>query len=298
MKTPALLIAALALTLSAASQANGGIDLKQIIKQGVDKGLGKDQASANATASGGGNPGAAPAGMPASLTAPGGPDIAGIRVGISVTEARQLLQKLNPAYKFTPITRIMSSEPLGLQASVGTDRTDKKGADFFSVLYNEAGIVWRIKREQTVTADKAILASTLIQSLTAKYDQAGGVAKYRDQGNTNLAWSYDLAGRQLASFSTNVNDSPCRPSSSYGPSNPLSNNLSYTEKYSPTCAMTITADSHAFRTGNQNMLDMYAVEITAPPLQHDAGALNAAAAAREQQKKNQENTVRDNKPQL
>ncbi|GJI96782.1 hypothetical protein RugamoR57_35000 [Duganella caerulea] len=295
MKPSALLIAALALTASVESQASGGIDLKQIVKQGVDKGLGKDQASANATASG--NPGAAPAGMPASLTGPGGPDIAGIRVGISVAEARQLLQKLNPAYKFTPITRIMSSEPLGLQASVGTDRTDKKGADFFSVLYNEAGIVWRIKREQTVTADKAILASTLIQSLTAKYDQAGGVAKYRNQGNTNLAWSYDLAGKQLASFSTDVNDSPCRSVSS-GPSNPLSNNLSYTDKYSPTCAMTIIADSHAFRTGNQNMLDMYSVDISAPPLQHDAGALNAAANARAQQKKNQENTVRDNKPQL
>ncbi|MYN18767.1 hypothetical protein GTP81_18620 [Rugamonas sp. FT107W] len=298
MKTPALLIAALALTVSAASQANGGIDLKQIIKQGVDKGLGKDRASANATASGAaGSAGAAPVGMPASLTGPGGPDIAGIRVGISVNEARQLLQKLNPAYKFTPITRIMSTDQVGLQAAIGSDRTDKKGADIFSLLYNEAGIVWRIKREQTVTVDKAILASTLIDSLTAKYDQAGGVVKYRDKGNTNLAWSYDLSGRQLASYSTNVNDSPCRPAP-YAGSYPLSNTMYYTDKYVPTCAMTITTNASAFRTGNQNMLDMYWVDITAPPLQHDAGALNAAAAAAQQQKKNQENTVRDNKPQL
>ena len=298
MKTSALLIAALALAASAGSQASGGIDLKQIIKQGVDKGLGKDQASATATANGGAQSGGATGGgMPASLTAPNGPDIAGVRVGITANEARQLLQKINPRYKFTPIIPFGTKTEVGFQASVGNGFGDPNGGDIFHVLYNEAGVVWLLRREQTVTADKAVLKDTLIKSLTAKYDQPGGEVKYRDPGNLNLVWNHDMSGKQLASFSTGVNNSPCREVP-YARYYPVSENLSIYEKYAPTCSMIISARSHAFRTGNQNMLDVYGAEIIAPPLQHDAGALNAAAAAREQQRKNLENTVRDNKPQL
>lgn len=299
MKTPALLIAALAMTVSAASQANGGIDLKQIIKQGVDKGLGKDQASATATANGGGTQAAAAAGrsMPASLLNSGGPDIAGIRVGITANEARQAVQKLNPGYKIIPIIQHGSKREIGFQASVGVGRGDPKGADFFSVLFNEGGTVWAIKRDQSLPPDRAILKDTLVQSLKTKYDQPGGQVMYRDKITVNMAWVYDMAGKQIASFSTNFNYTPCRevPYSRYSP---VSDNMNVYDEYAPTCAMTITIDTSALRTGSQDMLDRYAVQIVAPPLQHDVGTLNAEAAAREQQKKNLENTVRDNKPQL
>lgn len=267
MKPSALLIAALALAASVESQANGA------------------------------SSGAAPAGMPASLSGSGAPDIAGIRVGISANEARQQVQKLNPKYKITPIVPFGSNVEAGFQAAAGAGRGDRNGADFFSVLVNEAGIVWLIKREQTLTPDKAVLKDTLIQSLTAKYDQPGGVVKYRDPGNINLAWSYDMSGRQLASYGTNVNDSPCRPVP-YASRRNFSEAVSAYEKYAPTCSMTIDTHTQAANTRTPNMIDIYAVTITAPPLQHDAGALNAAAAARQQQQKAKENTIRENKPQL
>jgi hypothetical protein len=301
MKTSALLIAALALTASVESQANGGIDLKQIIKQGVDKGMGKEPASATATANGGGTRAgaAAPtaASMPASLLTPGGPDIAGIRVGLTANEARQAVQKLNPGYKFIPIIHPGSKREVGFQASVGANTSDPKGADFFSVLFNEGGTVWAIKRDQALPPSKAILKDTLVQSLKTKYDQPGGQVMYRDKITVNMAWVYDMAGKQIASFSTNFNYTPCRevPYSRY---TPISDNISVYEEYAPTCAMAITIDTSALRTGNPDMLDRYAVQIVAPPLLHDVGTLNAEAAAREQQKKNLENTVRDNKPQL
>lgn len=299
MKISALWVTALALTASAGSQASGGIDLKQIIKQGVDKGLGKDQASATATANGGGTQAAAATGgsMPASLLSPGGPDIAGIRVGVSVNEARQLVQKLNPGYKIIPIIPSGSKREVGFQASVGASTSDPNGADFFSVLFNEGGTVWAIRRDQALPPSRAILKDTLVQSLKTKYDQPGGQVKYRDKVTVNMAWVYDMAGKQIASFSTSFNYTPC-PEVPYSRYSPVSNNMSVYHEYAPTCAMTITIDTSALRTGSQDMLDRYAVQIVAPPLQHDVGTLNAEAAAREQQKKNLENTVRENKPQL
>lgn len=270
MKISTLFIAALAMTASVESQANGG--------------------GTQAAAATGGS-------MPASLLNPGGPDIAGIRVGITVNEARQLVQKLNPAYKIIPIIPFGSKREVGFQASVGTNTSDPKGADFFSVLFNEGGTVWAIKRDQALPPNKAILKDTLIESLKTKYDQPGGQVKYRDQGSINMAWVHDMAGKQIASFSTGFNYTPC-PEVPYSRYVPVSDNISVYEKYAPTCSMTITISTSALRTGTQNMLDRYAVQIVAPPLQHDVGTLNAEAAARDQQKKNLESTVRDNKPQL
>jgi hypothetical protein len=290
MKNATLLTALLALSLPALSHA-GGIDLKQILKKGLQE---KDTSQSNGDAA---MPGAGSAGLPPSLSGPSAPDIAGVRVGVSADEVRQQLQKLNPGYRFTPILPMGQTVALGFQAATPGLVGDAKGNDNFSVLYNEAGVVWAISRKQSLPKEKAILKQTLIESLKGKYDAPGGQVKYRDADSLAMAWVYDQAGRQTASFSTGFNDSPCN-GAPYAATLYYASSLNVVDRYNPHCAMAITISTQALRTGSPNMIDIFGVQIVAPSLQHDGGALKAAEAARKQQQHNVESTVRDNKPQL
>ena len=116
-------------------------------------------------------------------------DIAGLQLGSSYANARPMLLKANPGYKFTDI--ILKGGKVA-----GTDARYSKGGkvvDQFVVLQDAAGAVWFMGRGQAFEQGSRIKRDTMLRSLEEKY----GKPNDNMFGDGSQLWEFDRKGKQV-----------------------------------------------------------------------------------------------------
>jgi hypothetical protein len=118
-------------------------------------------------------------------------DIAGLQLGSSYANARPMMLKANPGYKFTDI--ILKGGKVA-----GTDARYSKGGkvvDQFVVLQDAAGAVWFMGRGQAFEQGSRIKRDTMLRSLEEKY----GKPNDNMFGDGSQLWEFDRKGKQVVS---------------------------------------------------------------------------------------------------
>ncbi|MET3117164.1 hypothetical protein AAKU64_001377 [Undibacterium sp. GrIS 1.8] len=310
------LVSILALAVPLATHAGTTIDLKKIITDSIstqNQAPATTPASGNTANSGKSTPSGNAAGrsnspsrnssegpdsaeVSAVLAKLNLPDIAGIKIGMNIDEARRLALKANPNFKFkkTDFTW-MSSSFNGVEADVRTTSPDDSygSGEKFVLLYNEAGTVFMVLRAFTnLPSDKAIPVAVLQRSVAAKFDAQGIDNATRPDFLGLAKWRYDMNGKLSMNDRGPNTDSPCQ--GDLIPGAPEVNAMLLHP--SPNCALNIMVTSHlAPRSG---LVNTYCVSMAAPWLVHDIGVVNAKAAGAEAKRRAEQDKAKGNVPQL
>ncbi|MBC3918112.1 hypothetical protein H8L32_11540 [Undibacterium sp. CY18W] len=224
------------------------------------------------------------------------PDIAGIKIGMHIDEARRLALKANPNFKFknTDLTW-MSSSFNGVEADVRTTWPGNSygSVEKFVLLYNEAGTVFMVLRAFTsLPSDKAIPADVLQRSVAAKFDAQGIDNSTRPDFLGIAQWRYDMNGKLSMKDKGPNTDSPCQ--GDLIPGAPVVNAMLLHP--SPNCALNIMVS--AYPAPKSGLVESYAVSMAAPWLVHDLDAVNAKAAGVEAKRRAEQDKAKGNVPQL
>ncbi len=217
-------------------------------------------------------------------------DIAGVRLGMSGEEAKQVIKKLNPTLHMNPVNHF--NMVFGFEMTNDTRRVQvyPNGLDRFTVYLNEAGNVYYVKRELTnLPPERMINLPTFLNSLAEKFDAPGIDTRKRANNPVYYGWTYDMQGRQYIRAGGPGTDDPCM--------NNAINQFGYQERPLPSCAVVIS--SQAFSDSkNSQLVAGYQITISAPWLAHDAPTLRAGADSAARQRQADQDKVKENKPQL
>jgi len=195
-------------------------------------------------------------------------DIAGIKVGMSLSATKAAIAKVNPKYVITEI-KGSGGNVIALQAIVGFDY-DRTDDEFFAAL-NETGVTWFIGRWQK-PADP-MPKETLSDALTKKYGQLSKAGYF--------IWSFDRQGKQVS-----LENCGNQETSGYGISG-VRTHLAPPSRFSSVCGGIISA---SFRSENRyfndkpvNVVTEFNVQIAEVKSQYDKASGSAEAAAKEKQ---------------
>lgn len=292
------LLATLTLCSPLLAHAGGGIDLKQIIKDSVKSNgqTANAQTPNNSAAQMNSTKQVVDSNTVAALLSKiKVPDIVGISIGMQAANAKQILLKLNPAYRFEPLDSIYTMNQLkGFTATTAPRGTfNNPDTETVEVIYNEAGAVFAVRRTvYALSPAKRIPLDVFYNSVTEKYDAPGVNASQRFPGSLTQSWHYEMNGRQFVSGRGPGSDDPCLSGNE-----PSNRGFFFQFAPKPSCGVMITASGSPLRT-DTNVLEGYHIAISAPWMLHDANVLAAAANAAASQRQAQEKLVKDNKPQL
>jgi len=211
-------------------------------------------------------------------------DIAGVRVGMSLSATKAAIANVNPKYEI--IEKKDAGKVIALLAVYGDE------VDQFIAVPDDAGVVWHIGRWQKPS--EPMLPQTLDDALRKKY---GTPSDDDDIGmGREVIWPFDWQGKQVSKRN-------CRRHEFYiyiGGGTQLALPIFPTE-----CGGVITA-SYLFNYGKINdtivpVVTRFSVEITDAKSRNDQIAAKKEATAREQQlrrKETEEKFLKVNPPTL
>lgn len=211
-------------------------------------------------------------------------DISGLAVGMSLSDARSLLIKINPDYK-TEDLRFSDGKTKGLKAIA---QKDGKPVDQLVIMANNTDAIWFIGRQQNYAEGQRIPGAELRNALIQKYGEPSydaGPGLYR------FSWDRDRENR-LYSKKNSKRSSPC-------PVRPMMNYFSGTqiaipESFSAECGIVINA-SASVDMGSQ-MVSQLVTHVTNVKPRFDELQAQQQAAQQEQQRLQQKEQA--NKPKL
>lgn len=284
-------------TLGLPFAAHAGIDLKQMVKDSV-----KAQTQPQTPRS---DSGSQPLGQKldsnavmALLAKLNLPDIGGVKLGMSVDEAKKIVLKANPTFRVMELPG-----GWGMGTYTGFQLTNRKTANAATpdresiyIMYNEAGTVYLVAREaRDLSTAHVIGRDAFFASVADKFD-VPGVNKSRRRPIANIfVWNYDTSGRQTTGEG-DQNDNPCYTNSMSGIHGAV---VAFKPDAPATCGVMISAfPSSVPGQSNQNLVGGYMVSMSAPFLVNDINVQRANAGAADRQRQVEDNAVKANKPKL
>jgi hypothetical protein len=285
-----------AIALASPFAAQAGIDLKQMVKDSVKAQTQPQGGVADSRQAGGQTPDSnAVMAMLAKINLP---DIAGVKLGMPVDQAKKILLKANPNFRIMELPR-----GWGAGTYQGFQVTNRKTPDAAApdresiyLLFNEAGTVYLVAREaRELSAARVIGRDTFFASVTEKFDTPGLNTSRRRSNASTYFWHYDMAGR-LTTTEGGYQDNPCYKDSHSGIHGTV---VAFKPDAPATCGVMISAFPMAVAgQPNQNLVDSYIVSMSAPFMVHDVNVLRANASTAEKQRQSEDNAVKTNKPKL
>lgn len=134
-------------------------------------------------------------------------DIAGVRIGSTLSEASIAIKRANRAFSLRPL-KYASGEVAGLTAVIGQGGHERKqgAADEFAVLQDHRGKVWFVGRYQRMVPGSRIGLDALLASLSKKFGEPALRTASGRNGASSRAWDTDRAGKRIDPSQTG---SPC-----------------------------------------------------------------------------------------
>lgn len=151
------------------------------------------------------------------LAAEGQPDIVGLSLGITLSEAEQKIKAADPAFEIKAL-KDKSGTVCGYEAC----RTDKKSMTMTGprleeqiiVLAGKNGLVNTVARSQLQPADNGLLPETLDAALREKYGEPS--LQRVQKWDRIMAWAHDSNGnpiKDISPYLARPSDKPQQPSS-------------------------------------------------------------------------------------
>jgi hypothetical protein len=140
-------------------------------------------------------------------------DIAGVRIGATLSEASIAVKRANRAFAMTPL-KDEAGEVAGLTAVIGPGpgpgpgdwQRSERAADEFVVMQNAQGKVWYVARYQRLEPGSRLGMDALLAALSAKFGapaRRNGILHLRTK---TYVWDTDRAGNKV---DPEDRDSPC-----------------------------------------------------------------------------------------
>jgi hypothetical protein len=208
------------------------------------------------------------------------PDVAGITVGITITNAKTLLSKINPSYKITEL-KSTKGKILGLKASARGQ--PQNGADQMVVMTNDAGFVWFVARQQDYDKGQFIAQEAFEKALIEKY---GEPTTSQFDGIISKRWEIERNGK---THTDQRSLGPCTAEdgthSSYD--NVPGTKISVPTDFRPKCGMLITATASP-DIANPTLVAGLITEVTDSQRKYDELSTRAATVEADRQKQLQQ----------
>lgn len=211
-------------------------------------------------------------------------DIAGIAVGTTLSSARSLLTKINPAYKTEEI-QFSDGKTKGLKAVA---EKDGKSIDQLIIVANNANIIWFVGRQQDYAQGQRIPLVELEKALIQKYGTPSDtIGSFR--------WQYDRDGNIYAKNSNNLfGPCPIKPRAIL--TGAFQTNIYIPDSFSSGCGKLITAElRESEKMVTQLITTVADMKRVFDELKAEEDAVKQAQQRQREQLYQQE---KDNKPKL